>query len=1044
MSEERCAVTLSSICDAAVAADDHARVTFLNPSAEAMTGWSHREAVGRKLTEIVQLIDEDRREAVEAVIGVSRRALLVARAGKEHSVDVSISSIVDDDGVDAGVIVVMRGLTDQRRAEAAEALKVAGARFELALAGSNTGVWDYALVHGKIDEARAYSINCWTPLGYLEKEHDFAARYELIHPEDRARMDAALTACFAGERRFEAEVRVRHSNGAYLWRLSTGVLVRDAQGTPVRLLGCTRDVDDAHRAEQALRESEARFRGTFENAGVGIAHASLDSRFLRVNQKFCDIVEYSREELLTMSRRDITHPSDWTRSDGAYAAAIRGEHASYSEEKRAITKHGRVIWIHLTVSIQSDAVGTPTHMIAIIQDVTQRRELEEALRQARDLAEAANRAKDDFLANVSHEIRTPMNAILGMTELVLDSSLSHGQRESLKAVMSAAGNLLGTINDLLDFSKIEAGKLTLDPSDFQLRSTLGDTLRALAARAHRKGLELVCNVDRNVPDTLTGDAGRLRQVLMNLVGNAIKFTEQGEVLVEVSATPGEAKHGQLELRFVVTDTGIGISKDKQLAVFKAFEQEDTSTTRKYGGTGLGLTIAAQLASLMSGALTLVSEPGRGSVFTFTARFRARSTETNSVDVRIASLLRDLRVLVVDDNAVNRHILEEWLRGWQMHPTGVSNAMAAMDALWHAVATGRPYALALLDARMPDTDGLSIAAKMRERSELSATRIVLLTSGDRPGDSERFRDLALDAHLLKPVPQDELLETIHQVMGRGERDTSLVARLVPRPEPIAPKVAASAPLHILVVEDNELNSRLLEKLLERRGHRVEVAKNGRVALDLHTHQHFDLMFLDLHMPEVDGFQVIKAIREREAHAGGHIPVIALTARSRKEDRERCLAAGIDAFLTKPLSASELWPTIERLVASNVEQASAHLLSPSVLLDACGGDEEVLKTACDALQARLPEQVAALRNALDARAPDRLRDAAHQLRGTASTFSVTVDHIASKIEALAADGDLGGATLLVEQLEGLSRSLLLQTSRLSIASLVALVTPPQVLR
>ena len=927
MSDKRYAVALSSIGDAVVATDDKARIAFLNPLAEALTGWTDGAAVGRELAEVVRLIDEDGRDAVETVVGVVRRALLVARDGVEHLVDTSSSPVVDDRGVGDGVILVMREVTERRRAEAAEALKVATTRFELALAGSNTGVWDYTLVDGKIDEARAYSINCWSPLGYPEGQNDFARRYELIHPDDRVHMDAALSACFAGERDLEVRVRVRHINGSYLWRLCTGVLVRDGQGTPVRLLGCTRDVDDAHRAEQALRDSEARFRGTFENAGVGIAHTSLDGRFLRVNQRFCDILGYTREEVLTMTRRDITHVEDWSLSNGAFTAMVRGEAASYSEEKRAITKLGRVIWIHLTVSLQRDEDGIPPHVIGIIQNVTQRKELEEALRQARDVAEAANRAKDHFLANVSHEIRTPMNAILGMTELVLDSSLGQGQRDSLEAVMSAAGSLLGTINDLLDFSKIEAGKLTLDLSDFQLRSALGDTLRALAAKAHRKGLELVCNVDRDVPDSLTGDAGRLRQVLMNLVGNAVKFTEKGEVLVEVSAMPFDATEGQIEIRFVVTDTGVGISEEKQALVFKAFEQEDTSTTRKYGGTGLGLTIAAQLVALMGGVLTLASEPGRGSVFTFSTTFAVRSTKTDPVDLRMSSRLRDLRVLVVDDNAVNRHILEQWLRGWEMHPTAVGDGMAAMDMLWHGVATGRPYALALLDARMPDTDGLSVAARIRERSELSATRIVLLTSGDRPGDSERFRALALDAHLLKPVPQDELLATIHDVMSRGEGETSLVARRAPRHEPLRPAPRATASLHILVVEDNDLNSWLLHQILERRGHRVEVAPNGKVALALQQREHFDLVFLDLHMPEVDGFQVIKAIREREARMGGHIPVIALTARSRKEDRERCLAAGMDAFLTKPVSASELWPTIERLVPGDVDQGSTSLISPT---------------------------------------------------------------------------------------------------------------------
>ena len=434
------------------------------------------------------------------------------------------------------------------------------------------------------------------------------------------------------------------------------------------------------------------------------------------------------------------------------------------------------------------------------------------------------------------------------------------------------------MNDLLDFSKIEAGKLELDPADFSLRAAVGDTLRALAVRAHTKGLELIYDVQPEVPDALVGDAGRLRQVLLNLVGNAIKFTDAGRGgRARGGRRRGPAPEGEVGLRFTVRDTGIGIPRDQQERIFRAFEQEDTSTTRRYGGTGLGLTIAARLVALMRGQITVESEPGRGSTFAFTARFGLQPHPPEQVPVRPPASLRNLPVLVVDDNATNRHILEEWLRGWQMEPAAVGDGLAALDALWDAVSVGRPYALVLLDARMPDTDGLALAAKIRKRAELAATRIILLTSGDRPGDWDRIRELRIDAHLLKPVQQDELLETIYRVMSRANGDAPPAAGPMGGREPAAAPVPAATHLHILVAEDNEINAQLLERLLARRGHRVRLANNGREALALAAEGGFDLLLLDVHMPELDGFQVVQAVRERERSAGGYLPIIALTAR-----------------------------------------------------------------------------------------------------------------------------------------------------------------------
>jgi PAS domain S-box-containing protein len=754
------------------------------------------------------------------------------------------------------------------------------------------------------------------------------------------------------------------------------------------------EVADRQRAQEALHESEGRIRLLLDSTAEAIYGIDREGKCTFCNPATIRMLGHERGD--TLLGKDMHGQIHHTHADGTpypakdcqiFNSLRRGEGVHSDEEVfwRADGTNFPVEYWAYPIRKEGEAVGA----VVTFLDITGRKRAQAALLEAKEAAEAASRAKSEFLANMSHEIRTPMNGIIGMTELTLDTSLTAEQRNYLSLVRSSADSLLHVINDILDFSKIEAGKLELENTEFEIRDLLRDTLKTLAQRTDQKHLEICARVSPSVPKFLIGDPTRLRQLIVNLVGNAIKFTEEGNVIL--AAELEERTGDEVRLHLSVSDTGMGIPPEKQHIIFESFAQADGSTTRRFGGTGLGLTISRQLVELMGGRIWVESEVGKGSTFHFTCKF-LHGTVAASDQERIAGqALPGLHVLVADNNPVSREIFSEMLRNWRMNPTLADSGASALELLEAAQKAGRAFPVVLLDALMPKVDGFQVLQRIQTNPGLAGAVIMLLSGNSHLADTARCRELGVKQCLTKPVGQSELLDAILTALGLGAAEERLIESTVRVPE--KPK---GRPLNILLSEDNPVNQMLAIRLLEKAGHRVILAGTGREALAAWENAGipgFDVVLMDIQMPEMDGMEATAAIREHEKKSGQHIPILAMTAHAMRGDKEKYLASGMDGYVSKPIHPASLFAEIERcLNASGGSNAmTENMQGPDVqidrvsLLERVEGDRDLLTEMVHLFQEDVPKLLTTMRDALQNADMAVLERSAHSLKGAASNLS-----------------------------------------------------------
>ncbi len=743
------------------------------------------------------------------------------------------------------------------------------------------------------------------------------------------------------------------------------------------------------KTDEALQLSEKKQETILESMEDGYYETDLSGKLTFINDAFSRIANRSKDDLVGVPLKTVSGSKNAPKVSDAFNTLLEGTNSVKDLTWAIARRNGSKRYAEATMYLIKSPNDETTGFRGLVRDVT-KRILAEKLQQEKMAAETASKSKSEFLANMSHEIRTPLNSVIGLIELTLGSNIGDEQREDLKVAKSAAYSLLSVINDILDFSKIEAGKLELDETDFSLRDFLGETLKIMAMKAAEKNLELAYRVAPDIPDQLIGDPVRFRQIILNLVGNAIKFTQTGEIVVSAEHRRDSENKG--ELYITVRDTGIGIPPEKQEVIFGAFDQADSSTTRQYGGTGLGLAVSSQLVELMGGSIKVKSQPGQGSTFHFTARF-GLGTEIPETQPALADInLAGMRVLVVDDNATIRDILKETLASWQMFPLAAADIETARQTLLQRKKSGLPFDIALIDSALADSDGFDLVRWINEEYPASLNLVMMLTSANLRNQKD-FEYLGIKASVIKPVRPSDLLDAIMVAQG-------ITAAVPESPVGIEAQLKDhdSPPLRILVAEDTPFNQKYITSLLKRWGFVPTVVNNGRLAFEALDEGVFDIVLMDIQMPEMDGFEATREIRKREKRDGGHVPIVAMTVHAMKGDRERCIAAGMDDYISKPISQEKLLesiltlkpeapaapPVVEKPPAEKVPEQPVSI-DKRTLLEAFGGDIDFLREVAAMFIDDYPAMLKGIEKSLKNCDGKGLRDTAHSLKGMLRSFA-----------------------------------------------------------